>query len=542
MMGMMMHRPLRIIDILAHAAEITPQEGIVSVTPEGLHRYTYPDALARAAQLAHALVAQGIVQGDRIATLAWNSHRHFELYFAISGMGAVCHTINPRLSDEQLIYILNHADDRILFLEPEFAPRIASLADQIPAEMTCILLSDTPDQTDTETDITVYETLLSGQPTQYDWPDLPEDTAAALCYTSGTTGVPKGALFSQRSTVLHAMMVPLSQTSSFRAGRRAMPIVPLFHANSWGLPYTAPLMGMTLVMPGAALDGASLWSLMEAEQVYSAWGVPTVWAGLLAEIERRGRPPAGFTDMVVGGAAMPHSLSVAYENHGISVSRCWGMTEMSPVGGRGTPSPDIATLDLDARLAIQTNAGQRCFGVDFKLIGDGGRIVPHDGHSTGELHVRGNTVISGYYNNPSATAAALDAEGWFATGDIASVDPQGRLAIHDRTKDLVKSGGEWISSIDLEDIATAHPGIDSCAVIAVPHPKWDERPVLVAIAATDTPPDLATIQAHMAPHLAKWQLPDDVIYVDTLPLTATGKVSKLALRQQFTDYLLPDLR
>ncbi|MDX1784761.1 MAG: long-chain-fatty-acid--CoA ligase [Roseovarius sp.] len=542
MLGMMMHRPLRIIDILTHAAEVTPHEGIVSATPAGRHRQTYPDALVRAAQLAHALVAQDVRQGDRIATLAWNSHRHFELYFAISGIGAVCHTINPRLSDEQLVYILNHAKDRILFLEPEFAPRIARLRDQIPPGMTCIALSETANQAETETALPLYDALIAGQPTTYDWPDLPEDTAAALCYTSGTTGAPKGALFSQRSTVLHAMMVPLSQTSSFRAGCRAMPIVPMFHANAWGLPYAAPLMGMTLVMPGAALDGASLWALMEAEQVHTAWGVPTVWAGLLPEIERRGRPPAGFADLVVGGAAMPHSLALAYERHGIPVSRCWGLTEMSPVGGRGTPGPDVAALDLTARMAAQTNAGQRCFGVDFKLTGEGGVRLPHDGQTTGELYVRGNSVISGYFDNPAASAAAFDADGWFATGDIASVDAQGRLTVHDRAKDLVKSGGEWISSIDLENAATAHPGIASCAVIAMPHPKWGERPILIAVAATNPPPDLAAIHETMAPHFAKWQLPDDVIYLDALPLTATGKVSKLTLRQQLTDYLLPDLR
>ncbi|UXX85163.1 long-chain-fatty-acid--CoA ligase [Roseovarius pelagicus] len=538
----MMHRPLRIIDILTHAAEVTPHEGIVSATPDGIHRYTYPDALARAAQLAHALTAHGIRQGDRIATLAWNSHRHFELYFAISGMGAVCHTINPRLSDDQLIYIFNHASDRILFLEPDFIPLIDRLRDRLPADLAFVTLTENAIQAETETVFASYEQFLADQPTAYDWPNLPEDTAAALCYTSGTTGDPKGALFTHRSTVLHTMMVPLSQTSSFRAGYRAMPVVPLFHANAWGLPYAAPLMGMTLVMPGSALDGTSLWSLMEAEQVYSAWGVPTVWAGLLAEIENRGRPPAGFLDLVVGGSAMPNSLALAYEERGIQVSRCWGMTEMSPVGARGTPGPDIATLDTATRMAAQTNAGQRCFGVDFKLVGDNGALIPHDGHGTGELHVRGNSIISGYFDNTAASAAAIDADGWFATGDIATVDSQGRLTVHDRAKDLVKSGGEWISSIDLENVATAHPGITCCAVIAMPHPKWDERPILVAVARSEPPPDLSSLHDHMAAHFAEWQLPDDVIYVDALPLTATGKVSKLTLRQQFADYVLPDLR
>lgn len=541
--GLMMHRPLRVMDILLHAAEATPLEGIVSARPDGtVHRCTYPEALARASQLAHALAHAGIGPGDRVGTLAWNSYRHFELYYGISGMGAVCHTINPRLSEDQLVYILNHAGDRALFLEPDFVPLIDGLRDRLSKGLQCFVLANDAIRAETETVFGVYEDFLDGHATVYDWPSFPEETASGLCYTSGTTGDPKGALYSHRSTVLHAMMVVLSQTSSFVAGRRVLPVVPLFHVNAWGLPYAAPLAGMSIVMPGAALDGASLWSLMESERVWSAWGVPTVWDGLMKEIERQEHPPAGFGDLVVGGAAMPPALAAKYEDCGITVNRCWGMTEMSPVGAHGVPTPDLIPLNRADRNAVMTSAGQRVFGVDFKIVDEDGDCLPHDGRSTGELHVRGNTIISGYFDNPEATDAAMDGEGWFGTGDIASVDPQGRLTVHDRSKDLVKSGGEWISSIDLENTALSHPGIAACAVIAMPHPRWDERPVLIAVAADDPPPTLADLHRHLAPHFAKWQLPDDVVYVGSLPMTATGKVSKLTLRQDFADYRLPDLR
>lgn len=543
MQGQMMHQPLRIIDILTYAAEAHGAEGIASARVEGdLHRQSYPQTLARVAQLAHALDGLGVQRGDRIGTLAWNGYRHFELYYAVAGIGAVCHTINPRLSREQLIYIITHAGDQLLFLDLTFVPLVESLLPDLPEGLRFVILTDRAHLPQTTLDALCYEDLLDAQPQVYDWPVFPEETACGLCYTSGTTGAPKGALYSHRSTVLHAMQVPLCQTSSFRAGKRILPVVPLFHVNAWGLPYVAPLTGMTLVMPGPNLDGPSLFRLMETERVYSAWGVPTVWAGLLSEIRAQGRVPAGFADLVVGGSAMPRVMIAAYEAQGVNVAQAWGMTEMSPIGSHGTLPPALENAPDEDRISAKCCAGHRLFGVAFKIVDETGTALPHDGIATGELYVRGNTVISGYFENPEATRAAMDGDGWFGTGDVASVSPEGRLVIRDRAKDLVKSGGEWISSIDLENAALSHPALAACAVIAVPHPKWEERPVLVAVPANDARPSLAEMQAHMAAHFAAWQLPDDLLWVEALPLTATGKVSKLTLRAQFADYLHPDLR
>ena len=543
MKGMMQHRPLRIIDILIHAAEAYGDQGIVSARDTGdIHSQSYPQTLARTAQAAHALRALGISQGDRVATLAWNGHRHVELYYAISGMGAVCHTLNPRLPADQLAYIIQHAEDSILCVDPSLLPVAEALRDALPQGLRVIVLTDAGAMPATPLDTLCYEALLQDQPETINWPHLPEETASGLCYTSGTTGHPKGALYSQRSIVLHALTVPLAQTSSFVAGRRMMPVVPMFHVNAWGLPYTAPLTGMTLVMPGPYLDGASLWRLMEDQHVYSSWGVPTVWANLLSEITAQGRAPTAFRDLIVGGSAAPPSLIEAYEGYGVTVSQAWGMTELSPIGTHGMIPPPLQGAPLDRQMPIKISAGRRKFGLEFKIVDDHGTAMPHDGTTTGELYVRGNTVISGYFRNDQASAAAMDAQGWFGTGDVASITAEGQLVIRDRAKDLVKSGGEWISSIDLENAATSHPAIRACAVIAVPHPKWDERPVLVVVPQGDARPTLAEIHAHMSPHCAKWQLPDDILFVDDLPLTATGKISKLTLRQQFADYILPDLR
>ena len=543
MKGMMQHRPLRIIDILTHAAEAFTDQGIISVRDEGdIHHATYPEILRRTAQLAHALDALGVQMGDRVATLAWNGHRHVELYYALAGIGAVCHTVNPRLSPEQMAYIFNHAGDSLLCIDPSLVPVAEAVAHEAPAGLRYIILSDRAHMPDTTLDALCYEDLLAGQPTTYDWPEFPEDTASGLCYTSGTTGHPKGALYSHRSTVLHALTVPLAQTSSFAAGKRVMPVVPMFHVNAWGLPYNAPLTGMTMVMPGRHLDGASLWQLMEDHDVYSAWGVPTVWAGLLAEVQAKARAPHGFRDLVVGGSAAPASMTEAYEGFGVTVSQAWGMTEMSPIGTHGVVPPRLQNAPLSEQMQIKVSAGRRKFGLDFKLVDDDGNLMPHDGDAVGELYVRGNTVITGYYENPVATKAAMDADGWFCTGDVASLTPEGQLIIRDRAKDLVKSGGEWISSIDLENAAISHPLVKTCAIIAVPHPKWDERPVLVIVPHGEPRPTLDDIHQHMGDHFAKWQLPDDILFTDDLPLTATGKISKLTLRQQFADYIHPDQR
>ncbi|MDF1804023.1 long-chain fatty acid--CoA ligase [Thalassovita sp.] len=543
MQGMMMHRPLRISDILVYAAEANPKSELVSVRTEGdIHRQTYAETLPRVCKLAHALQGHGVGLGDRIATLAWNGYRHFELYYAISGIGAVCHTINPRLSAEQLIYIVNHAADRMIFVDTTFVPLLEAVKEHLPSRLVYVVMTDRAHMPENSLNALCYEELLVGMDDHFDWPDLDENTASALCYTSGTTGNPKGALYTHRSTVLHALLVGNVLGGSIPKEGKILPVVPLFHVNAWGLPYTAPLLGMSMIMPGQHLDGASLFKLMDDEQVDSAWGVPTVWQGLMVEIDKQGRKPKGFSDVVVGGSAAPRIMIETFEKMGVSVGHAWGMTEMSPIGTHGNMPKWIEALPFDQMVDLKALQGRRVFGVDLKIVDDHGTRMPHDGKAVGELYVRGNTVVAGYFNNAEASEKVIDAEGWFGTGDIASIDPNGILSIQDRAKDLIKSGGEWISSIDIENAATSHPAIASCAAIAMPHPKWDERPVLVAVPAGDARPSLEDIHAHMSEHFAKWQLPDDLIWAESLPLTATGKVSKLTLRKQFADYTLPDLR
>lgn len=540
MQGLMMHQPLSIIELLRYAAEAHPGAGVVSVRTEGdLHRQDYAQTFARTGQLAHALAGLGVHPGDRVATLAWNGHRHLELYYAISGMGAVCHTINPRLSAEQMLYIISHAGDSVLCVDTTFVPIIKALRDHLPKGLKLIVLTDSAHMPDG--DYLCYEDLLAGQPTTFDWPDLPEETAAALCYTSGTTGNPKGALYSHRSTVLHAMYIAITLPRSLHEGARILPVVPMFHVNSWGLPYAAPLVGASMIMPGPNLDGPSLYKLMENEQVTASWGVPTVWLGLRAEIEAQGKPPAALKQVVIGGSAAPRAMIEFFEGQGIDVCHAWGMTEMSPVGTQGQLSDSMKSLPPKDQITLKSRQGRRVFGVDLKIVDEDGVTLPHDGKAVGELYVRGNAIISGYFENPEATEKAFDADGWFGTGDVASIDPQGFLYIQDRAKDLIKSGGEWISSIDLENIAMAHPKVANCAVIAIAHPKWDERPLLVVV-PRDGGPTLDDIHTMMLGHVAKWQLPDAMEFVDDLPLTATGKVSKLTLRQRFADYVLPDVR
>ena len=543
MKGMMMQRPLLISEILEFGVGAYPKAEIVSVRTEGdIHRYTLPDAKKRIAQLAHALKDQGVELGDRIATLAWNGYRHFELYYAISGIGAICHTINPRLSAEQMIYIINHAEDKLIFVDTTFVPILAALRDHLPKDLKIVVMTDADHMPDTPIEVLCYEDLLTGQPEEITWPEFPEDTACGLCYTSGTTGNPKGALYSHRSTVLHAMMMAVMQSSTFNEGASVLPVVPLFHVNAWGLPYAALLTGLNLVMPGAAMDGPSLFKLMDQEKVFSAWGVPTIWMGLLAEIKEQGRKPEGFGDVVVGGSAAPRSMIETFENLGVNVGHAWGMTEMSPVGTHGMLPKWMDDKPLEERIDYKALQGRRCFNVDLKIVDEDGNVLPHDGQAVGELFVRGNTVVSGYFKNEEATAKALDADGWFGTGDVASIDPDGFLSIQDRAKDLIKSGGEWISSIDVENAALAHPAIANAAAIGVPHPRWDERPILVAVAAGDARPSLDELRDHLSEHFAKWQLPDDVVWVEELPMTATGKVSKLNLRKQLADYQHPELR
>jgi fatty-acyl-CoA synthase len=541
--GLMMDRPLSIPTIIDYAAEIHPEGEIVSVATEGgIHRATYRTTRARVAQLAHALGAMGVEPGDRIATLAWNGYRHLELYYAISGIGAVCHTINPRLFPEQLAYIVNHAGDRILFFDLTFAPLVARMRASFPQELAYVAMTGRetmPDQPGLE-DCLCYEDLIADRPETIDWPDLDENAAAGLCYTSGTTGEPKGALYSHRSNVLHAMTSVIGAARAFGPERRILPVVPLFHVNAWGLPYSAPLSGSSLVFPGAKLDGASLFDLMDNERVHNAWGVPTVWLGLLNEMALRGRKPAALSQVIIGGSAAPLPMIEAFErDYGIEVCHGWGMTEMSPIGTIGMLTPQMERLPPAERFALKTRQGRRLFGVEMKIVDSEGRELPKDGEAAGELFVRGPSVASGYFENAAASAQALDAAGWFGTGDVAKITPDGFLQVVDRAKDLVKSGGEWISSIDLENSAMGCPGVAQCAVIAVAHPRWGERPLLVVVPAAGQELKKEAVLAYLSDKVARWQVPDDVLFVESLPMTATGKVSKLELRRLLKGYILP---
>ena len=535
MKGMMMHRPLRIADILTFGEEAHGDAEIISVTVEGgIHRTTYGETAGRVRKMANALQNIGVRLGDRIATLAWNGYRHFELYYAISGIGAVCHTINPRLSAEQMVYIINHAEDSVICVDLTFVPILESLKDQIPAEMKFIIMTDQDHMPDTSLKhVLCYEELLEPCDSNIEWPEFPEETASSLCYTSGTTGNPKGSLYTHRSTVLHSLTAGISFPETMRAGVRILPVVPLFHVNAWGLAYVAPLVGASIIFPGPHLDGKSIFDLMDNENVFSAWGVPTVWLGLLGEITNRGRIPKGFGEVIIGGSAVPRSMVESFEKLEVSVCHAWGMTEMSPIGTNGRLSPVHARLPMSEKIDLKVKQGRRVYGVELKIVDESGNRVPHDGVSNGELYVRGNMIISDYYNNPEATSAAMDSEGWFGTGDVATLDSNGFLTITDRAKDLIKSGGEWISSIDVENMAMSHEHVSNCAVIAIPDPKWDERPLLIVVPKPEQEPDSKSILAHLAKNLAKWQVPDDVVFVESLPLTATGKVSKLTLRKEY---------
>ncbi|HEX5959603.1 MAG TPA: long-chain-fatty-acid--CoA ligase [Hyphomicrobiaceae bacterium] len=542
--GLMMDRPLLVSSAIDYAAEVYPNVEIVSQTVEGgIHRYGYRAARERIGRLANVLKGLGIKPGDRVATLAWNGYRHFELYYAIAGIGAVCHTINPRLFDEQITYIANHAEDTALFFDLTFLPLVERLKPALKSIGTYVLMTDRDHMPATThiNGLLCYEGLLAEVTPEIVWPDLDENAACALCYTSGTTGEPKGVLYSNRSTILHSLYVIAAHPHSFSYNRKILPVVPLFHANAWGLPYITPMTGCPFVLPGAKLDGASLFDLMESEGVNSGWGVPTVWLGLLEEFKKRGRKPKDLVQILSGGSAMPQAMIETFmRDYGLEIMHGWGMTEMSPVGTLTLLRPEERTLPPIERAALAARQGRRVFGVDLKIIDEKGNRAPPDGATTGELFVRGQTIVSGYFRNSEATARQVDAEGWFATGDVVKMTPDGWLMIVDRTKDLVKSGGEWISSIDVENAALACRGIANCAVIGVPHPKWTERPLLVAVKAPGTEPTKAEVLDTLAAKVAKWQLPDDVVFVDALPLTATGKISKKDLRARFADYKIAE--
>ena len=537
MLGVMSERPLLISAILTHAATYHSDTEIVSRTVEGaIHRYSYAEAERRSKRLAGALVRLGIKHGDRIGTLAWNTFRHFELYYGISGIGAVCHTINPRLFDDQIVYIVNHAGDRLLFVDTTFLPLVERLAPRFPRDCRIVLLSEA------ETSLPVlglYDDLLAEQSEEFDWPEFDERTASALCYTSGTTGRPKGVLYSHRSTILHALGASLPHAIPMTAADVVCPVVPLFHACGWATPYTAPINGAKLVFPGSRLDGASLYELFEAEGVTLSLGVPTIWLGFVGHLEATGARCTTLRGVLSGGAAVPTALTEAFEDRGITLVQGWGMTEMSPLGTVSALKAKHLGLDAAGQRAIKAKAGRPVFGVEMKIVDGDGRILPHDGTSIGEVMVRGPWIISGYFEDEEATHAAVDADGWLHTGDVAAIDADGYMQIVDRSKDVIKSGGEWISSIDLENAAIAHDDVAEAAVIAVPHPRWGERPLLIVAPQADRHPERDALIAFLARDFPRWMLPDDVVIVPELPHTATGKLMKTRLREMFRDHKLP---
>ncbi len=542
MRGLMSERALLISGILKHAALYHADTEIVTRTIEGpIHRYTYADAEPRTRRLARALLRLGIKPGDRIGTLAWNTYRHFELYYGISGIGAVCHTINPRLFDEQIVYIINHAADRLLFVETSFIPLVERLLPQFPKDCRIILLGEA------ETKLPVaatYDSLIEGESEDYEWPEFDERDAASLCYTSGTTGHPKGVLYSHRSTVIHALAASLPHAIPMTASDVVCPIVPLFHACGWATAYTAPMNGAKLVWPGARLDGASLCELFNAEGVTLSLGVPTVWLAMEAYLREAGAACPTLRGVLSGGAAVPPSLMTAFEARGIDMVQGWGMTEMSPLGTVSALKAKHAGLDAEGKRAVKAKAGRPVYGVEMKIVGDDGKELPHDGISVGELLVRGPWIVSGYFENPEATAAAVEPDGWFHTGDVASIDPDGYMQISDRRKDVIKSGGEWISSIDLEVAAMAHGDVGEAAAIAIPHPRWGERPLLIVTPRAGTPagqrPEPSALIQFLGERFPRWMLPDEVVVVDELPHTATGKVMKTRLRELYVAQTPPN--
>lgn len=541
MLGLMMNRPLLISSIAEHAMKFHPQSRIVSVTGDNpRHEYSYAECFTRAQQVANALTALGLERSDRVATLAWNDYRHMEAYYGISGAGFVCHTINPRLFPEQLVYIINHAEDKVLLVDPMFLPLIEKVRGELKTLEHVIVMCDKANLPDNGVQATDYESLIAAHDSHFDWPEFDENTAAALCYTSGTTGNPKGVLYSHRSTVLHAIVGLMPDVLDISRDDCVLPVVPLFHVNAWGIPYACPMVGAKLVMPGPKMgDGETLYKLLDGEAVTLALGVPTVWLALLDYTEKHGLTLDKLQRTVVGGAAVPASMIEAFrDRHDVVVHQGWGMTEMSPLGTLNKLLPKHASLGDEDKVKIQTKAGRGIFGVEMKIVDDEGNALPWDGKAYGALRVRGPWICSDYYKLDGA-GGTHDADGWFDTGDVATIDADGFMAITDRTKDVIKSGGEWISSIDLENTAVGHPDIAEAAVIGVAHPKWTERPLLIVVAKEGATLSRDEVLDYLDGRIAKWWTPDDVVFVDELPHTATGKIRKTTLREQFKDYELP---
>ncbi|MEZ5661450.1 MAG: 3-(methylthio)propionyl-CoA ligase [Burkholderiaceae bacterium] len=543
MNGLMMDMPLLVSAILRHAARHHSDVEIVSRRLEGdIHRTNYGELEVRARRLASALSQAGVGPGERVGTLAWNGYRHMEAYYAIGGMGAVVHTINPRLHPEQIAWIVNHAEDQHMFFDVTFLPIIEAIAAKCPTVKSWILMTDADRQPESGIPGLVnYETMLAGGRNDFVWPTMDENSAVALCYTSGTTGNPKGALYSHRSTVLHAYAAALPDAMGASARDCILPVVPMFHVNAWGLPYVAPLVGAKLVFPGAQLDGKSVHDLFEQEKVTYSAGVPTVWLGLLQHVQQNGLKFSTLTRTVIGGSACPPAMIKTFRDYGVDVIHAWGMTELSPLGTLSRLQGKHLELPEADQMRLYEKQGRVVYGIDMKIVDDQGAELPWDGRTYGNLLVRGPWVIREYFRGDGGDPLSYDAQGdgWFPTGDVATIDGDGFMQITDRSKDVIKSGGEWISSIDLENLAIAHPGVANAAVIGVAHPKWDERPLLIAVRKPGSEVSREELLAHYEGKIAKWWTPDDVQFVSELPLGATGKVLKTKLREQFADYKLP---
>ncbi|MBV9558447.1 MAG: fatty-acid--CoA ligase [Pseudolabrys sp.] len=543
MLGLMQEWPLLCHRIIDHAATYHGARQVITRSVEGpIVTTTYAEIRGRALKVAQRLDKDGFKLGDRIATLAWNTWRHLEAWYGILGIGAIYHTVNPRLFPEQIVWIVNHAGDRAMFVDLTFLPILEKLADRLPTIEKYIVLTDRRHMPATTLKNAVpYEEWIGEVDGDFEWRSFDENTAAGMCYTSGTTGDPKGVVYSHRSNVLHAFMASLPDAKNLASQDVCLPVVPFFHANGWSLAFSTPMVGATLVLPGCKLDGASIYELLDTYKVSFTAAVPTVWLMLLQDLEKTGAKLPYLKRVVIGGSACPRAMTKTFQDkYGVEVVHAWGMTEMSPLGSLCTMKPEYAGLTGDARLDVQQKQGHPPFGVEMKITDDAGKPLPWDGKTFGRLKVRGPAVAREYFKGDGGNI--LDSEGFFDTGDVATMDPYGYMQITDRSKDVIKSGGEWISSIDLENLAVGHPKVAEAAVIGVSHPKWDERPLLVIVLKKGESASKEDILGFMQGKIAKWWMPDDVAFVDEIPHTATGKILKTALRKQFSDYRLPTVQ